>query len=191
MPVDETVTYLEMTSPEELVPGREPPEPFALERLRPSDLDLFRSTCVAIGDPYGWTSRPPWTEAQWMERLERDDVEPWLARVGDEPAGLVELEAQRDHAVEIVVLGLLPAFTGRGFGGHLLTVGTRQAWEMPHGDGGRTRRVWLHTSSFDHPHAQRNYEARGFRVFDWRHQRHDFHPAMTRRRPDTAPAGGA
>jgi hypothetical protein len=29
----------------------------------------------------------------------------------------------------------------------------------------RVRRVWLHTSSRDHPHAKPNYERRGFRPF--------------------------
>lgn len=189
MSVDETVTYLEMTSTEQLVPGSPPPEPLAFERLGPGDLDVFRSTCLAIGDPYGWTSRPPWTEAQWAERIARDNVEPLIARVDGEPAGLFELEAKPDGSVEIVVFGLLPDFTARGFGGHLLTVAVRRAWELHHPGGGRTRRVWLHTSSFDHPHALRNYEARGFRIFRRQHQRHDWHPAAARRH--AAPAGGA
>lgn len=67
--------------------------------------------------------------------------------------------------VEIVVAGLVPEFVGKGFGGHLLTVATRLAWKAEHPDGALTRRVWLHTSSLDHPHALPNYQRRGFRVF--------------------------
>jgi hypothetical protein len=40
---------------------------------------------------------------------------------------------------------------------HLLTVGTRLAWELGPLGGVRVRRVWLHTSSRDHPHAKPNY----------------------------------
>ena len=65
----------------------------------------------------------------------------------------------------IVVFGLVPEIVGKGLGGHLLTVGTRLAWEAEHADGRPTRRVWLLTSSRDHPHAKPNYERRGFRAF--------------------------
>jgi GNAT superfamily N-acetyltransferase len=64
-----------------------------------------------------------------------------------------------------VVFGLVPEFVGRGFGGHLLTLGTRLAWETEHPGGTATRRVWLQTSSHDHPHALANYRRRGFRIF--------------------------
>jgi hypothetical protein len=35
------------------------------------------------------------------------------------------------------------------------------------------RRVWLHTSSRDHPHAKPNYERRGFRPFRTEQRRRD------------------
>jgi GNAT superfamily N-acetyltransferase len=84
---------------------------------------------------------------------------------GDEVAGVVEVEVQPGGDVEITVFGLVPEFIGRGFGAHLLTVGTRLAWDLEPPDGARVRRVWLHTSSRDHPHAKPNYERRGFRPF--------------------------
>lgn len=88
-----------------------------------------------------------------------------MARIGGEVAGVVELDAQSEGDVEIVVLGLVPEFVGKGFGGHLLTLATQLAWEAKSPDGTPTRRVWLHTSSRDHPHAMPNYERRGFRPF--------------------------
>lgn len=89
----------------------------------------------------------------------------WLAWVEAECAGIVELEVQSHGDVEITVFGLVPEFVGKGYGGHVLTLGTQLAWraELPGGEA--TRRVWLHTSSLDHPHAQPNYERRGFRPF--------------------------
>ena len=61
--------------------------------------------------------------------------------------------------VEIAYFGLLPQCIGQGLGGHLLTVAIERAWQM-----GATR-VWLHTSTRDHPLALANYQARGLRVF--------------------------
>lgn len=172
-----TITSLEMTSDRELVPAAEPRESLDLEHLGPGDLDLFRSTCLRIGEPHGWTTRPAWSEAQWVERLDRADVDVWIARVGPEVAGIFELELQPGGSVEIVVLGLLPEFIGRGLGGHLLTVATQRAWRLRHPEG-ETTRVWLHTASYDHPHAIHNYRGRGFRVFARERRRHRVDPAI-------------
>ena len=69
-----------------------------------------------------------------------------------------------------MIFGLVPAWVGRGYGGHLLTEGTRRVWAIRHPDGTPTRRVWLHTSTKDHPHALRNYQRRGFRVVRREHR---------------------
>jgi GNAT superfamily N-acetyltransferase len=86
---------------------------------------------------------------------------------------MVELEVQPGGDVEIVVLGLAPEFVAKGFGGHLLTRATQLAWEAVSTDGTPTRRVWLHTSSRDHPHAKPNYERRGFRPFRTEHRQRE------------------
>jgi GNAT superfamily N-acetyltransferase len=163
--VEETLTYLEMTSPGELVPGRPPPAPVDMERHDHTSLALLRSTYARIGAPHGWATRPAWSDAQWREWLSRPEVQPWLARVGGEVAGMVELTLHPGAEVGIQVFGLVPEFVGRGFGGHLLTLGTRLAWEARHPGGRPTSRVWLVTSSRDHPHAKPNYQRRGFRPF--------------------------
>ena len=74
------------------------------------------------------------------------------------PAGYFELRSEPDGAVEIVYFGLLPQFTGRGFGRYMLTEAVEQAWASG------ARRVWLHTNTLDHPAALPNYQKRGFRV---------------------------
>jgi GNAT superfamily N-acetyltransferase len=168
-----TVTYLEMNSPGELVPGRAPPRPVGVERLGTHAVDSFRSTWLAIGAPYGWSSRPRWSQQEWAQRLALADVQVWIARVDEQIAGMIELELQAHDDVEIVVFGLMPAFVARGFGGHLLTVATRLAWDAQRGDGNANSRVWLHTSSRDHSHALANYLRRGFRVFRTDRRRHE------------------
>ena len=70
-----------------------------------------------------------------------------------------ELDERRRASVEIAYFGLLPGFIGRGLGATLLAAAVRRGWALP------AARVWLHTSSHDHPHALANYLARGFRIY--------------------------
>jgi GNAT superfamily N-acetyltransferase len=66
--------------------------------------------------------------------------------------------------------GLLPPFLGQGIGGALLTAAIERAWAMD------ARRVWVHTCTLDHPAALRNYQARGFRLYD---EKQTIHPTRT------------
>jgi hypothetical protein len=118
MLVEETITYLEMTAPDQLVPGRPPPAPINMERHDHASLPLLRSTCARIGAPHGWVTRPAWSDAQWREWLSTPGVQPWLARINGELAGLVELELQPHNEVGIVVFGLVPELSaGASAGG--------------------------------------------------------------------------
>ncbi|MGH4024520.1 MAG: GNAT family N-acetyltransferase [Pseudonocardiaceae bacterium] len=157
MLVDQTVTYLEMTSPDQLNPGRVPPTEITLERVGATALPLIRSTHDRIGTPHHW-SRLDWSAQRWVDTLSDDGLRSWIARVGAEVAGLLQLKIHPGPEVEISVFGLVPEFVGRGFGGHFLTLAVQLAWNV---DG--AGRVWLHTSSLDHPHALGNYRKRGFR----------------------------
>jgi GNAT superfamily N-acetyltransferase len=85
--------------------------------------------------------------------------------VGDQEAGLISLRSLPHREVEIDTFGLVPEYVGRGFGGHLLPMAVRLAWDLETSGAGPVRRVWLHTSSLDHPHALPNYRSRGFRQF--------------------------
>jgi GNAT superfamily N-acetyltransferase len=120
---------------------------------------------VRIGAPHGWTRRSAWSDAQWEKELACPGVQAWIARVDGDVAGLVELESESNGDVGIVVFGLVPEFVGKGFGGAFLTLATRLAWKLTSPGGMSTRRVWVQTSSRDHPHAKPNYERRGFRPF--------------------------
>ena len=161
----ETVTCVEMTSPDQLVPARSPPVPLHLQRVDGAAAPVLRSTYARIGAPHGWIGRSSWSDADWEHELARPGVRAWLAHVDGEIAGLVELEAEPDGDVGIVVFGLVPEFVGRGFGGALLTLATRLAWALTSPTGVSATRVWVQTSSHDHPHALPNYERRGFRAF--------------------------
>jgi GNAT superfamily N-acetyltransferase len=158
----EVVTCLEMTSPAQLVPGRPPPSPLELEEVDRAAAPILRSTYVRIWAALASGGRMSWSDAQWEEELSRPGVRAWLARVGGTIAGFVELEAEANGAVGIVVFGLVPEFVGKGFGGAFLTQTAETAWKLT-SRGEPTKRVWVQTSSDDHPHALPNYERRGFR----------------------------
>ena len=158
-----------MTSRDQLRPGSPPPRPIDLDTIGPPDALLASSTFDEVGAPHYWLARKDWSPRLWQGYLSRPEIHAWIVRVDDHVAGLVELRSDPGRDVEMITFGLVPEFTGRGFGGHTLTLATRLAWDLPQSDGTSVKRVWLHTNSLDHPHAKPNYERRGFRVFRTEH----------------------
>ncbi|GAA2247373.1 N-acetyltransferase [Streptomyces ruber] len=163
-----TTWSLEQTSPADLLPAGPPAGDVRVLRSEVPSPEFSRFLYASVGGDVRWTDRLPWTYARWREHLGRPGVETWVAYDRGTPAGYVELAARDEGVVEIVYFGLLPAFRGRGIGGHLLSYGTARAWDLA----GRwpglapTERVWLHTCSKDGEHAMANYLRRGFRLFD-------------------------
>lgn len=151
--------YFEMTSKAELRPyTRQHPE-VEIRRHHGIDLELSRRLYGGVGEPWQWNDRIDWSDEQWREYLERPGGELWIAYQSETPAGYFELTPEPDGRVELAYFGLLPAFVGQGLGGHLLTAACERAFEIG------ARRVWVHSSTRNHPNALANYRARGFRVF--------------------------
>ena len=158
-PAAATRTYLEMTDRHALRPGRPPAGDVRVVRRDPCEPQFWRYLYATVGAAYRWVDRLGWTEEEIRGYLGDPAVSLWVMTVGDAVAGYFELRCEVDGSVEIVYFGLLPEFTGRGLGGYLLTDAVERAWVSG------ARRVWLHTCSFDHPFAVRNYLDRGFTVF--------------------------
>jgi hypothetical protein len=157
--VPKIVTYVEMTAPEQLVPAAVVPG-LTLEPLDTGS-PLVVEMQVKIGAPYGWKSASR-TEQEWTDWLaEHPERVYWLLSFEGEPAGLVAYRPHPGDEVEIETFGLIPEFTGRRLGGYALTLGVQRAWSLIPA----VTRVWLHTSSQDHPSALPNYHRRGFRTF--------------------------
>jgi GNAT superfamily N-acetyltransferase len=160
---NEKVTSMEMTELGQLRPSRPSPDPIDLEEVRPSLAETLRSIYVRVWEPLASGGRMEWSVGDWETELLRPTVKAWLPRVGGETVGLVELELEPSGDVGIVVFGLVPEFIGRGFGGAFLTATLQLAWDMSSEP--PVRRVWVQTSSGDHPNAIANYKRRGFVVF--------------------------
>ena len=155
----EIVTYVEMTAPGQLVPAA----PVPGLTLGPVDRGspLVPSVLARIGADYDWKSAKR-TEEEWAAWFAKHpDRSCWLLSFEGEPAGMVTCDPSPDGSVEIVTFGLLPEFVGKGLGGFALTLGVQQAWALAPA----VNRVWLHTSTKDHPRALSNYHRRGFRTF--------------------------
>lgn len=150
-------TYLEMRDPRHLRPAAVPAGSVTIERatMTPGE---WRALYVGVGRAYHWVDRLPWSEDDIAAYLADPAVSVWVMRVGGTVAGYFELREDPRDGVEIAYVGTLREFHGRGLGGHLLTCATERAWEL------NPRRVWLHTSSMDHPAALPNYLNRGFSI---------------------------
>ena len=154
-----TRTYLEMTSPGALRPRRGTDDGVEISHCPDCSIELFRSLYADVGREYRWVDRLAWTDDEVRGYLADPAVTMWLLRVSGTLAGYFELRRDADGGVEIAYFGLLPGFTGRRLGAHLLTEAVERAWSMG------AQRVWLHTCTFDHPAALPNYIKRGFTVF--------------------------
>ncbi|MCP3799719.1 GNAT family N-acetyltransferase [Allokutzneria sp. A3M-2-11 16] len=163
----ETTWSLEQTDPGSLRQAKPPAEPVDLVRVDVPSPEFSRFLYTAVGGDWYWTSRLGWNHQRWSKWLEQPGTETWVLWSRGTPAGYVELDAQPEDQVEITCFGLLPGFIGRGLGGHMLYEGAVRAWNLAQRwpQLQPTKRVWVHTCSFDGPAALANYKARGFEVF--------------------------
>jgi GNAT superfamily N-acetyltransferase len=164
--MNEKVTYtLEMHHPDDLRRPKSVERPgLRIERMTTPCPEFNKFLHTVVGHDYRWGGRSDWGQDEWTAYASRDNLHTWVAYIDGTPAGYCEMEKTPEGDVEIKSFGLLPAFIGQGLGGHLLTVAVERAW-APTADGGMgATRVWLHTCSHDHPHALKNYLARGFRI---------------------------
>jgi GNAT superfamily N-acetyltransferase len=157
--VQVTTWFLEMTDPGRLPAAPEPDPSLRFDRVELPSPELSRALYAGVGSDWYWIDRLSWSWERWHEWLARPELEVWVPWVQGAPAGYIEL-GREDDAVEIVVFGLLPAFTGRGLGKRSLDFAVRRAWELG------PRRVWVHTCSLDGPAALGTYEGRGLEIYD-------------------------
>jgi GNAT superfamily N-acetyltransferase len=147
-----------MTQPSDLQGAEAPSGDASIERVEGCPPALWRRLYTEVGREYHWVDRLEWTDDDIRRYLDDPALEFWVLQVAGEPAGYFELRKEPDAAVEVAYFGLLPAYTGRGLGKFLLTRAVERAWALG------AARVWLHTSSLDHPSALLNYLARGFSI---------------------------
>jgi len=161
-PLSDTITYLEMTAKPRRPAGPAPAAKLALMRVENCPVSFYRYLYNAVGEPWLWFERRLWSDRRLAGHLARDDIDISVLHVGGVPAGYFELERAETGDTELSYFGLVPEFIGQGLGGYFLRAALDAAWV------GSTQRVWVHTSTYDHPRALGNYQRAGFRVYQRR-----------------------
>jgi GNAT superfamily N-acetyltransferase len=156
--LEDTITYLEMTAKPPRLPVPAPHAKLALMRAERCTVSFYRYLYNTVGEPWLWYLRRLWTDEQLRLHLARPEVEISVLYVGGVPAGYFELECGQGGDTELAYFGLIPDFIGRGFGSYFLHAAVDSAWL------GAASRVWVHTSTYDHPRALGLYQRAGFRA---------------------------
>jgi ribosomal protein S18 acetylase RimI-like enzyme len=160
--LSDTITYLEMTAPPPRKSHPVPAAKLALLRAERCSPAYYRFLYNGVGENWLWFERRLWSDERLAERLARDEVEVSVLYVGGVPAGYFELEHAANGETELCYFGLMPDFIGRRLGSYFLRAAVESAWL------GATRRVWVHTSTYDHARALGLYQRVGFRVYERR-----------------------
>lgn len=108
-------------------------------------------------------SRQPWADRpdeEVFEHLVDDLVDVFVLFVGGAPAGFFELDRTSSDEVEVVHVGLLPDFQGRGLGKYLVATAVETAWDE------EPDRVWASTSGDDDPRGLLLYQWAGFVAYE-------------------------
>lgn len=127
-------------------------------QVGPEQATLCGPLYSGVGREWGWQSRLRWSTDDWSELLRDPAIQFWLVSAQESVLGYFELERAGDGSVEIVYLGLLGEARGKGLGRALVQTAIAKAYQF-----GATR-IWLKTSSTDHPRALRTYSSAGFRI---------------------------
>ncbi len=120
-----------------------------------------------VGRIWGWTGRLLKTREELAALLQSPENEVWLFYSGNELAGFFEL-VRAGAETEIVYLGLLPEWIGKGLGQTLIRTAVAMA-------GKNGEKVWLHTCERDHPSALKSYLKAGF-VVENEHTLMEYYP---------------
>jgi GNAT superfamily N-acetyltransferase len=152
------VTYLEM-----LAPPTSGPEPdradLVFRRVADPDVGWYKATIRSIGEKWLWFSPLVMPEARLAALLRNPLLEVHALERDGETVGIAELDRRVGGEVEISFFGVAGSEIGTGAARLLMNRVLERAFR------GGTRRVWLHTCTFDHQAAVPFYLKSGFRPF--------------------------
>ena len=158
--LDDTITYLEMLA---RPAGRKVPVPFdklALMRAENCTASFYRYLYNTVGEPWLWFERRLIDDGALATLIHQPTIEIFVLYERGVPAGYFELDAAAPRETKLCYFGLVPDFIGRGLGPYLLQAAIDRAWSAR-----PIERLWLHTSTFDHPRALGVYQQAGFLVY--------------------------
>ena len=152
--------YLEISSINELVEKNKPFEDLYLEKVYPPDFQLNKFFYREIGKKHRWVDRLVWNDKKWIDYLENSGVNTYTLKHKKDLIGYFEQIFDKDKLdCEIAYFGILEEYIGKQLGGYLLSEAIKISFNIG------SKRIWVHTCSFDHKNALKNYLSRGMKVF--------------------------
>lgn len=150
-----TVTYLEMHEPK-AEPALMPEAGFTL-LSKPVSVSAYRDLYFGVGKKWHWLDRMVMPDDELFEKINAGNVDIFVFKLQNETAGFVEL-VNEIKWVEIQYFGLMPAFTGKGWGKYFLQWAIAKAWSYG------PKWIQLNTCTLDHPNALPVYLQAGFKI---------------------------
>ncbi|MEH6728283.1 MAG: GNAT family N-acetyltransferase [Hyphomicrobiales bacterium] len=151
------ITYLQIVGKPDWTQTRSSHPGLILIQNRAFDLDQYRALFREVGEKWLWSSRLRSDDVQLSIQIHAANVELFEVMFEGAVVGMVELCRHSPENIELSFFGLKPQFTGKGLGRDLMQLTLNHAWTA------ETRKLWLHTCTFDHPAALKFYQACGFR----------------------------
>ncbi len=151
--------YLEIKSVLELRETKNPPRNCFINFLHKPDFQLNKFFYKNIGKNHNWVDRLNWTEKQWMDYVNSNNLKTFVLIYQNEIAGYFEsLYHHDDKEIEIAYFGILEEYHNKKLGSYLLSFAIKKSFEN------NIKRVWVHTCSYDHKNALNNYLKRGMKI---------------------------
>jgi len=128
-----------------------------LEKWNAPNVEEYLTLYRKVGEKWGWSGRLLCSGNELKNRLHSSTNEVWKFYVESKIGGFFEIDYSIPGKTEIVYMGLLPEYIGKGYGKSLLDSAVAIA-------GRNGQSVWLHTCEYDHPKALDAYLKAGFEV---------------------------
>ena len=153
--------YLEIKSINDLIKSNSPDLECSVDLIKPDDFQINKFFYKNVGKKHRWTDRLVWSDLKWAKYSSDPKVETYLLKVKKDFAGYFELIFHDDiYEIEIAYLGLLEEYHEKKLGGYLLSKAIINSLQKKN-----IKRVWVHTCTFDHKNALKNYLARGMKIY--------------------------
>ena len=152
--------YLEIKNIKELKKVNLENNELKVKLLKKIDFNLNKFFYKQIGKNHRWTDRLSWNNNMWVNYVSDKSVNTFVLMYNKNLAGYFErIYNKQSNEFEIAYFGILHEYRNKKFGAYLLS----KAIELSFKDG--AKRVWVHTCTFDHKNAIKNYLSRGMKIF--------------------------
>ena len=152
--------YLEIKNIKELKKVNLENNELKVKLLKKIDFNLNKFFYKQIGQNHRWTDRLSWNDNMWVNYVSDQSVNTFVLMHNKNLAGYFErIYNKQSNEFEIAYFGILHEYRNKKFGAYLLS----KAIELSFKDD--AKRVWVHTCTFDHKNAIKNYLSRGMKIF--------------------------